>query len=298
MANVFVEESTMTSIGNAIRKKTGKGDFILPADMPNEIESITTGGGGGTSGGLVFPAEIITENGTSFGSDTISGYIKTRIPEDGILLGAYAYMRLKGVNNSGATVGSTTDSLYYSELNEEFTVQTTTRGVTTYRLKDFSHTISGAYSVSYTVQQSHCYYVQPNAYIKNNILYAGEGTKGLLAPFVYSLFGRVVPYNVEAIDLRGSLVKTLPPYVCHNNPQLKKIWFSEVFEYVETELLKGDNMGIEELHFTSTTPPALGYQPFSKLPTTCKIYVPAGSLETYTGTANYPSASKYTYIEE
>lgn len=45
MANVLVEESTMSAIGNAIREKTGKTDLILPKDMPTEIEGIVGGSG-------------------------------------------------------------------------------------------------------------------------------------------------------------------------------------------------------------------------------------------------------------
>lgn len=44
MANVFINESTMTDIGNAIRSKTGKTDMILPQNMPNEIEGIKAEG--------------------------------------------------------------------------------------------------------------------------------------------------------------------------------------------------------------------------------------------------------------
>lgn len=43
MANVLIEETTMTSIGDSIRSKTGKTDLILPANMPEEIDGITTG---------------------------------------------------------------------------------------------------------------------------------------------------------------------------------------------------------------------------------------------------------------
>lgn len=43
MANVLIEEATMTSIGNSIRSKTGKSALILPADMPGEIDGIETG---------------------------------------------------------------------------------------------------------------------------------------------------------------------------------------------------------------------------------------------------------------
>lgn len=45
MAKVFIEESTLTSIGNSIRNKTGKTDLIDPLYMSAEIDSI--GGGSG-----------------------------------------------------------------------------------------------------------------------------------------------------------------------------------------------------------------------------------------------------------
>ena len=46
MAKVFIQESTLTNIGNAIREKTGKTAKIAPGNMPTEIKSIKTGGGG------------------------------------------------------------------------------------------------------------------------------------------------------------------------------------------------------------------------------------------------------------
>ena len=46
MAKVFIEETTLTAIGDAIRSKTGKTALIDPAQMHTEIASITTGGGG------------------------------------------------------------------------------------------------------------------------------------------------------------------------------------------------------------------------------------------------------------
>ena len=45
MAKVFIEESTLTSIGDAIREKTGGSELIAPLDMATQISSITTGGG-------------------------------------------------------------------------------------------------------------------------------------------------------------------------------------------------------------------------------------------------------------
>lgn len=43
MPKVFIEETTLTAIGNAIREKTGKTALIDPALMSAEIESIETG---------------------------------------------------------------------------------------------------------------------------------------------------------------------------------------------------------------------------------------------------------------
>ena len=60
MAKVFIQESTLTAIGDAIRSKTGKTELIDPANMSTEIASITTGGGGG--GGLPEGALNITGN--------------------------------------------------------------------------------------------------------------------------------------------------------------------------------------------------------------------------------------------
>lgn len=45
MAKVFIEESTLTNIGDAIRSKTGKTALIPTLDMPDEIRSISSGGG-------------------------------------------------------------------------------------------------------------------------------------------------------------------------------------------------------------------------------------------------------------
>lgn len=47
MAKLFIEDTTLASIGTAIREKTGKSDLISPTQMPEEIRSIEAGGGSG-----------------------------------------------------------------------------------------------------------------------------------------------------------------------------------------------------------------------------------------------------------
>lgn len=48
-----------------------------------------------------------------------------------------------------------------------------------------------------------------------------------------------------------------------------------------------------EYHFKSTTPPTLGSNAFGYIPSDCKIYVPAGSLETYKTATNWSTYASY-----
>ena len=49
MAKVFIEENSLTAIGNAIRGKTGESALLSPAAMVTAIEGIETGGGSGNT---------------------------------------------------------------------------------------------------------------------------------------------------------------------------------------------------------------------------------------------------------
>ena len=69
MANVFIDESVMSSIGDAIRSKTGKTDKILPANMPEEIESIE---GGGTDNNDELLASIIQRTITEVSDENVT----------------------------------------------------------------------------------------------------------------------------------------------------------------------------------------------------------------------------------
>lgn len=54
-----------------------------------------------------------------------------------------------------------------------------------------------------------------------------------------------------------------------------------------------------EIHFNQAMPPTvIASNTFAEIPTDCKIYVPAGSLEAYKSASNYPDPTIYTYIEE
>lgn len=48
MADYLIQDSTLSGIADAIRAKTGKSAAMTPVQMPSEIDSIQTGGGGKT----------------------------------------------------------------------------------------------------------------------------------------------------------------------------------------------------------------------------------------------------------
>lgn len=56
--------------------------------------------------------------------------------------------------------------------------------------------------------------------------------------------------------------------------------------------------GLTNIIFINPIPPTVSnVNAWTNLPTSCKIYVPEGSLSAYTSASNYPSSSTYTYIE-
>lgn len=73
MSKIFIEETTLSAIGSAIREKTGKSDLIAPTNMPTEIRGIETGGGGSIE---VEPV-VLTGDCTSVCAGAMAGnYIK------------------------------------------------------------------------------------------------------------------------------------------------------------------------------------------------------------------------------
>lgn len=47
MSKYVIEDTTLVSIGNAIREKDGTTDKILVSELANKIKNIPQGGGGG-----------------------------------------------------------------------------------------------------------------------------------------------------------------------------------------------------------------------------------------------------------
>ena len=79
MANVLVNDTSLTAIGNAIREKNGETTLYKPAEMATAITAIS-GGGEPT-----IEALSITANGTYTAPDGVDGYspITVNVPQDG-----------------------------------------------------------------------------------------------------------------------------------------------------------------------------------------------------------------------
>ena len=75
MAKCFIEDTTLTSIGDAIRAKTGGTDLMIPSAMPAAIEGIISGGG---SGSYVWTKQGMSETVTE---DTTGGTYTLTTPD-------------------------------------------------------------------------------------------------------------------------------------------------------------------------------------------------------------------------
>ena len=72
----------LNAIGNAIRAKTGKTDKLTLDEMPTEIASIETGGGGTEPANPIIEPLSVTENGTYTAPNGVDGYspIEVNVP--------------------------------------------------------------------------------------------------------------------------------------------------------------------------------------------------------------------------
>lgn len=125
MANVFIEASTMTAIGDAIRAKTGGMAQIYPEDMPAQIASITTGGSGDGSD-LVRYVTFLDEDGSElFKMPVLVGDdCKDPVTRGDISTPAKESTNTQVFTHSGwtSTVGGTADSSILKNITADKTV--------------------------------------------------------------------------------------------------------------------------------------------------------------------------------
>ena len=138
MAKVFIEETTLTAIGDAIRNKTGSTDLIAPGDMAAEISGIEAGGGDLPEEAFVITGNcenmfnnnkfnwFLTEYGDRITTKDIESamnmfrYTKvTEIPfalnfkSSGYVSGSYSYERLFASANNLESIGDINGMYFY-----------------------------------------------------------------------------------------------------------------------------------------------------------------------------------------
>lgn len=96
MSKVYLEDSTLTAIGNAIRGKTGESGLLLPSEMATAINSITTGG----SSELVMKMVTIVPTSTAKVIN-ISSWITDANINDWFIIGAFDYW---GMTDSSSSI--------------------------------------------------------------------------------------------------------------------------------------------------------------------------------------------------
>lgn len=81
MSKVYLEDSTLTNIANAIRAKAGNSTQLLPSEMPAAITALPTGGGGGDIPEYYIPIPAANEYSLGrVGSGTPLEYNWIKIP--------------------------------------------------------------------------------------------------------------------------------------------------------------------------------------------------------------------------
>ena len=137
MAKIFIEESTLSAIGNSIRAKTGKVNMIPPLSMPTEIESIQTTGGGSGGGQAFQCGTVVSADGTNLvvpctlDNILIVRKYVTRTSNIAYLLNATLLVAdgLKiqiGTNSSGSLINQGTGGFSITKQNGQTTFTQTT----------------------------------------------------------------------------------------------------------------------------------------------------------------------------
>ena len=102
--------------------------------------------------------------------------------------------------------------------------------------------------------------------------------------------------GLEKIELPEG-VTTFESQCFYGCTSLKAIVFPSTVASFESQALR-NCASLESIKFQTLIPPTVqNSNVFQDVPTTCKIYVPQGSLAAYTSASNYPDPNTYQYIE-
>lgn len=96
MAKVYLEDTTLTAIGSAIRDKAGTSNLLLPSEMPSAISAIQAGGGGSE---IKWKMATITP-ATNAKVIDISPWITDANVNDWFMYGSFGYWNMSDVTTT------------------------------------------------------------------------------------------------------------------------------------------------------------------------------------------------------
>ena len=322
MAKIFIEESTLSAIGNSIRAKTGKANMIPPLNMPAEIASIQTDGGSGSS--TPVSANDVTfydYDGTVVASYSLAeAQALTSLPagsfHEGLTFQGWNWSleAIKAMNravNIGA-IYTTNDgkTRIYITLGEGRTsplLGCCPNGTVIVDWGDGTtpDTLTGTSisTIKYTPTHN---YTSPGNYV---ISLTVDGTCGFLGSNVSNNYCYLLKYSTTAdtrnIHYQNAITKIeFGDSVTNIGPDT----FSSCYSLTNIIIPNGVTSigsyafsycyGMAEYHLKSTTPPTLSdTNAFANIPSDCIIYVPQGSLEAYQTATNWATYASYMQEE-
>lgn len=94
MAKVYLEDSTLTAIGNAIRNKAGTSNLLLPSEMASAIANLPSGGGS-----VTYKYATITLTSTAKVID-LSPWITNKNIDEWFIFGAFGYWGMADMSST------------------------------------------------------------------------------------------------------------------------------------------------------------------------------------------------------
>lgn len=321
--------SLFTAIANAIRTKTGGSAEIVADDFPTAIAAIPTGTTPtGTKSITITENGVTTEDVTDYASVQIStDVVGYKVYNDG---NTHLYISINEVTRKLALQIALYGSLAIDWGDGSTSTLSGTNSSTTKRASH-EYARGGFYHIRCTftpaVLGASCNFAK-GTYFGSNIFSDADGSANSAYRIVLLAIenGSVktgfenVFRNTYAVCYAHITDTSLGASAFNGAYALSKIDIPNIVTIGNSAFSNCSGLGsvvipasctsigasafsgctsLREIHFKASIPPTLSDRNvFTSLSTSCKIYVPTGSLAAYTTATNYPSSSAYTYEEE
>ena len=337
MAKIFIEESTLSAIGDSIRAKTGKTDMISPLKMPTEIASIQAGGSSAP-----VSANAVTfydYDGMIVASYTLEeAQALTSLPDapthDGLTFQGWNWS-LENVNtliqsmNIGAMYitddGKTRLHIHIADKARStvplYISQTVANGITIdWGDGSATETLAGTGNVN----TSHVYGVAGDFTISLTVadgctLGFGHNSNGYCVMGITGTNGKVYCNMLQNVEIGSGVtsigsnafqycyslssitipdgVTSIGTYAFSSCSSLSSITIPDGVTSIGSSAFSSC-YGVAEYHLKPTTPPTLSStNAFKNIPSDCIIYVPKGCLETYQNATNWTTYTSHIQEE-